>query len=49
MSVYIDKANLPFRKMIMCHMIADNLEELHQMADNGKSVYVVAELPHKVN
>lgn len=33
MAVYIDKANIKYRNMIMCHMIADSLEELHQMAD----------------
>lgn len=33
MSVYIDSAFLPYRGMNMCHMIADTVEELHQMAD----------------
>lgn len=33
MTVYIDQANIPYRSMIMCHMMADSLEELHQMAD----------------
>lgn len=33
MAVYVDSANIPYRNMIMCHMIADNLEELHKMAD----------------
>ena len=32
MPVYIDKANLKFRNMIMCHMIADTEQELHDMA-----------------
>jgi hypothetical protein len=32
MPVYIDKANLPYRNMKMCHMIADTEEELHDMA-----------------
>ncbi len=32
MPVYIDHAYLPFGRMKMCHMIADTLEELHQMA-----------------
>lgn len=33
MSVYVDTARHPFRGYIMCHMIADTLDELHQMAD----------------
>jgi hypothetical protein len=31
--IYIDDFNCPFRGMIMCHMIADSVEELHEMAD----------------
>lgn len=33
MSVYVDDMRAPYRGMIMCHMIADTEEELHQMAD----------------
>jgi len=33
MAVYVDNARHPFRGYIMCHMIADNLQELHKMAD----------------
>ncbi len=32
MTVYVDNYNTPFRGFIMCHMISDNLEELHTMA-----------------
>lgn len=32
MSVYVDSARLPYRGMLMCHMTADTLDELHEMA-----------------
>lgn len=33
MPVYVDNMRAKFRGMIMCHMIADTIEELHGMAD----------------
>jgi len=33
MAVYVDESKHPFGRMIMCHMIADTIAELHEMAD----------------
>lgn len=32
MTVYVDDMRAPYRGMIMCHMIADSDDELHDMA-----------------
>ena len=33
MAVYVDNMKARFGRLIMCHMIADTEEELHEMAD----------------
>lgn len=34
MSVFVGPSLYPFGRMIMCHMVADTLDELHEMADS---------------
>jgi len=33
MAVYVDDAMWSFKNMITCHLMADNIEELNEMAD----------------
>lgn len=30
--IYVDEAKIPYRGMLMCHLYADSLAELHQFA-----------------
>lgn len=36
MAVYVDNFEIPFRGMIMSHMVADTTEELYEMVDKIK-------------
>ena len=49
MSVYVDKTKNEFRGMIMCHMVADTLDELHAMAKKlgmKRSWFQSGSIPH---
>jgi len=50
LSVYVDRAINQYGRMMMCHMTADTLDELHAMADaigiRRKWFQADASLPH---
>lgn len=49
MAVYVDKMKAKYGRMIMSHMIADSLDELHEMADKlgiNRKWYQDKKVPH---
>lgn len=49
MSVYVDKAKNPYGRMLMSHLIADSLEELHEAANKigvKKKWFQDKDMPH---
>lgn len=49
MTVYVDQAKHKYGRMVMCHMVADSLHELHKMADKigiNRKWFQNKKLPH---
>lgn len=47
--VYVDGMRLPYRGMVMCHLVADSLDELHDFAAKlglQKRYFQDKSLPH---
>ena len=49
MTIYVDSARHPFKGHIMCHMTADSLCELHDMADRLAMKRVWFQAPPKAS
>jgi hypothetical protein len=48
-SVYVDACEWPYGRMMMCHMIADDVDALHAMADRigvARRWFQYARYPH---
>lgn len=47
MAVYVDDMKAGYGRMVMCHMVADTEEELHEMADKIGVARKWYQYPHK--
>jgi hypothetical protein len=47
MPIYVDNVRIPYRGMLMSHMTADTLDEIHEMADKLKIFQKYFQYPPK--
>ena len=50
MAIYVDRAKVPFKGQMWCHLMADTLEELHEFAQlhgiDARLFHRTASYPH---